>query len=36
MEYVSNFHDMIMQAANNVMDKHIPHTGDRKPNVIPG
>ena len=36
MEYVSNFHDMIMQAANNAMDKHIPHTGDRKPNVIPG
>ena len=27
---------MIMQAANNAMDKHIPHTGDRKPNVIPG
>ena len=36
MENVSNFHDMIMQAANNAMDKHIPHTGDRKPNVIPG
>ena len=31
MEYVSNFHDMIMQAANNAMDKHIPHTSDRKP-----
>ena len=27
---------MIMQAANNAMDKHIPHTGSRKPNVIPG
>ena len=27
---------MIIQAANNAMDKHIPHTGDRKPNVIPG
>ena len=36
MEYVSNFHDMIMQAANNAMDKHVSHTGDQKPNVIPG
>ena len=29
MEYVFNFHDMIMQAANNATDKHIPHKGDR-------
>ena len=27
---------LIMQAANNAIDKHISHTGDGKPNVIPG
>ena len=35
-EYVSNFHDVIINAAHNAMDKHIPHMGDRKPKVIPG
>ena len=35
-EYVSKFHDVIINAAHNAMDKHIPHTGDRKPKVIPG
>ena len=29
-EYVSKFHDVIINAAHNAMDKHIPHTGDRK------
>ena len=35
-EYVSKFHYVIINAAHNAMDKHIPHTGDRKPKVIPG
>ena len=35
-EYVSKFHDVIINVAHNAMDKHIPHTGDRKPKVIPG
>ena len=35
-EYVSKFHDVIINAAHNAMDKHIPHTGDRKLKVIPG
>ena len=35
-EYVSKFHDVSINAAHNAMDKHIPHTGDRKPKVIPG
>ena len=35
-EYASKFHDVIINAAHNAMDKHIPHTGDRKSKVIPG
>ena len=35
-EYVSGFHDVIINAAHNAMDKHIPHIGHRKPKVIPG
>ena len=35
-EHVSKFHDTIMNAAHHAMEKHIPHTGNRKLNVIPG
>ena len=35
-EHVSKFHDNIMNAAHHAMEKHIPHTGNRKLNVIPG
>ena len=35
-EYVSKFHDAIMNATHLAMVKHIPHTGKPKLNVIPG
>ena len=35
-EYVSKFQDVIINAAHNAMDKHIPHTADRNPKVITG
>ena len=35
-EYVSKFHDAIMNATHLAMEKHIPHTGKPKLNVIPG
>ena len=35
-EHVSKFHDTIMNAAHHAMEKHIPHTGNRKLNVVPG
>ena len=35
-ECISEFYDVIINAAHNAMDNHIPHTGDRRPKVIPG
>ena len=35
-EYVSKFHDAIMNATHLAMEKHIPHTGKPELNVILG